>query len=243
MCILHRICVSVSAVLLGILTPAQSTADLPEKLKQEVESAKSKYAEAYKAADKKLLETFDTEMANVRKQPGLKAEERQQLIEAIGIEKAAFEKAGAIPFSLRMRTATISYLTRISDMQRPVAAIYDKAIEYSTKNKDDEGSAKLVTEKRMFLKPRTIAIWDCKGINWKGGMIYHLYADGTSRINNESHTSTWTFIKDKLVVKNPAPNAPPGGWIDTFTFEPLGQLFTASNQKGGKFSGKWIGPK
>lgn len=214
---------------------SRTAADVPAALQKEIDAAAAKYADALKAADDKLSKAFDDETALLRKQGGLKAEERQQLIEAVTAEKAAWEKSGSLPLSPRMRTAAIIYVKSTQEARKAPAAAYDKVIEHLTKTKDDAGAAEKVGEKKKILAPRVVARWNCVGVTWKGRMTYVLYSDGTARVENEPQIATWTLGKDTLVIKNPHAKGPPGGWIETCVVEPSGLEMLATNQQGGKW--------
>ena len=90
------------AVVFCVMLIAYGTAyaaDLPETLQKGLNKAKSDYDDANRSAEKKLLEAFEVEITLIRRQEGLRAEVKQEIIEVIETERATFEKNGFIPFS------------------------------------------------------------------------------------------------------------------------------------------------
>jgi hypothetical protein len=225
----------------GVLSCVALThaADLPEQLQKEIDKSRSAYEEGCKAADKKLLSALEAEIELVRKQVGLKAEAKQQAIDGLDAEREAFEKHAAIPFSPRMRTASVSYLKAYRQHARPAEVAYDKAIEYMIKAKDDLSSASLVAEKKKALnKSKVVATLELTNPNTKAVYIITLHADGTGNGPKQS----WTLNKDNLVIISSIPGSPEGGWVDTCVFGPGGRRFQAKNQNGDVQTGKCISP-
>jgi hypothetical protein len=216
-----------------------SAGDLPETLQKNLDKAKSDYEDATKSAEKKLLEAFELEITLIRRQEGLKAEVKQETIEAIETERATFEKNGFIPFSPRMRAAALNHLKAIRQGERPVVTAYEKATDYLIKTKkDDAAAALLIDEKKKLIKAKPVGVWECTGISFKDTFTWTLYADGTG-----AGAITWTLDKEKLVITNQGTGAPKGGWIDTCVLDSKGQNFTAKNQRGGTYTGKRVDPK
>jgi hypothetical protein len=228
--------VGVCSVMLAMCAIA-SGADLPEKLQKDIDKALSDCEGSYKSAEKKLLKAFDTELELIRKHPRLKADAKQEAIEALWAERESFEKNGVIPFSPRMRAAALAHLKTTREAVRPVAAAYDKAIEHLTKAKDDAAAAAVAADKKKVLKPKVVGVWACTGVNFKAAFTWVLYADGSVGSNK----STWALDKDKLVITNRSPEAPPGGWVDVCVVDSNGQTFVARN-KGAVYKGRRVDP-
>lgn len=215
-------------------------ADLPEPLQKQIEISVTKYAESLKEADDRLLKAFDAELALVRKQGNLKAEERLLLIEKISADKAIYEKKGLLPLSSRMRPASVSYIKSVQEAKSPLSTAYDKAIDHLSKAKDDAGATAKLNEKRKLLEPKIASRWNCAGVTWKGNMTYVLYSDGTARIETEPEIATWTIGKDVVVIRKPDARAPGGAWIETCQIDASGLTMLATNQRGGKWRGTRI---
>ncbi len=225
-------------VVLVVVSPL-ARADLPEALQKELDKAKADHAEAYKAIEKKMLEAFEAEGDGVRKSAALKAEAKQEVLEAIGAERETFEKHGTLPFSARMRAATTNHLKAVRQADAALAKAFDKVIDHHTKAKDDAAAMAQVAEKKKALKPAVAGVWECKGENFTGTFTWTLYADGSA----EPHKSTWKFDKDKLVILNKNPEAPPpGGWTETCVLAADGQTFAGRNNSGGKYKARRIDP-
>lgn len=208
-------------------------AELPEKLQQDLDQGKTHLEEQYKEARQALVQAFDKEINQARSAPKLTAEEKQQLIGSLEAEKAILEKTGDIPFSSHMRDETISYLNKIQKAEVALAKIYDQAIEYSTKQKDDEVARELVSQKKEAVKPRVAAKWLVTGPR-SGKFTWTLYTDGTTA------NGSWTLGKKQLVVSTPGKKAPGGVWIDTCVISADGLQFEGKNQKGDKLSAQRI---
>jgi len=147
-----RLALLVTAGLFGTVRAA----DLPEQLQKELDKAKTDYADAYKIADKKLVDAIDAEIDLIRQKPGLKAADRVALIQSRTTEKETFAKHGTIPFSPTMRDASKKYIGSLQTAEKSMAAAYDKVIEHCIKAKNDADAAPYVPEKKKFDSPKTV---------------------------------------------------------------------------------------
>lgn len=214
-----------AAVAVAAVAPA---ADLPPDLRKGIDDAVTAYRTGTKKADAALLAALTKEIDRTRKLP-LKAEERQAVIQQLAAEKDAFERDGTIPFSPRMRAASIDYLRDVRAAGRPAELAYDKAIDFFTKGKDDASAAGLVAEKQKALAPAMVGLWHVEVTNKKQTQQWKvpLRADGTAGGKN-----TWSLLTDRLVIVNrEAPNAPPGGWVEFCEITADGQNYTAGRTK------------
>lgn len=220
------------------LSQTSSASDLPEALQSHIDKCKSTYQEARQTAEKKLLEAFESEIDLIRNQEKLKAESKEEAIKAVEAERTTFEKNSTIPFSPRMRTGAINYLKTVRLADVPLAAAYEKGIDYFIKTKrDDSAGSLLIGERKKMLKTKPVGVWECTGASFKGTFTWTLYADGTGE-----GPIVWLLEKDKLIINNRGPGSPPGGFIDTCVIDAKGQTFTAKNQKGGVYTGKRVDP-
>lgn len=203
-------------------------ADLPPAVQKDITTGVAAYREAVKLADQALLYAIANETELTRKATTLTAEQREGVVQTLTAEKAAFVRDGTIPFSPRMRTATLDYLQRVRAAARPAELAYDQAIEFFAKGKDEASAAEVRGAKRKALAP-LVAAWHVeltakkKTHNW----VYHLRADGTA-----DGKTTWTILPDKLVIVNRGdPNGPPGGWVEFCEIAADGQRYTAPRMK------------
>ena len=225
-------------VLIGWCAAACAEA-LPEKLQQELDQGKTHLEEQYNEAKETLLKSFDKEINATRSAPKLTAEEKQQTIGSLEAEKAILEKTGDIPFSPRMRDEAINYLNRIQKAEIALAKTYDRAIEYCTKQKDDEAARDLVSQKKEAVAPRVAAKW-LVTVPAPPKFTWTLYTDGTTHHSVTGQKGSWTLGRRHLEVKSPGKKAPGGVWIDTCAISEDGLNFEAKNQKGNKLTAKRI---
>ncbi|MEI8379907.1 MAG: hypothetical protein WCJ09_07255 [Planctomycetota bacterium] len=212
---------------------------LPEKLQQELDQGKTHLEGQYKEAKEILLKSFEKEINQTRSAPKLTAEEKQQKIGSLEAEKAILEKTGDIPFSPRMRDEAINYLNRIQKAEIALAKTYDRAIEYCTKQKDDETARDLISQKKEAVAPRVAAKW-LVTVPAPPKFTWTLYTDGTTHHSVTGQKGSWSLGRQFLEVKTPGKMAPGGVWIDTCIISQDGLSFDAKNQKGNKLSAKRI---
>ncbi len=193
------------------------------------------YGNACQIADEKRSAAFDKEIALVRKLRREKADDRQRLIDTIGVEKATFEKHGTIPFSPRMRDRAIQYLNSLGKARQPLSKTYDEAIRHFQKENDDDAASEVTAEKEKVLAPKVVGVWRCEGGRTK--FTFTLYSDGTGAPDR-----TWTLGNDGMVVTNRSPRAPKGGYIDKCVIDETGRSLVLKNQEGFSVKGKRIDP-
>jgi hypothetical protein len=234
---------AINALAICVLVVGTASADdLPKSLQDGIDKSVTQYSDARKTADEKMLTAFGKQTDLVRKTSRLAAAEKQSLIEAIAAEKAAFEKHGTVPLSTPMRDVSANYLKQLDRARTPVKKAYDKAIEHmQVKAKDDSTAADLAAERDKLLDPKLIAVFDCQGINFKLTMKLTLFEDFTGQPAKPHRT--WEITKTGIVMRFPSPNAPGGFFVETCTFDDLGQTFVSKNQEGGSYRGTRIEPQ
>ena len=209
-------------------------ADLPEKIREELDRGKNRLESEFNAAEETLLSSFDRKISNARSAPKLTGEEKQQLITSIEAEKSLFETIGHLPFSSVMRTETIEYLNKVQKAEIALAKIYDRAVEYHTKQKNDEAARALVAEKNQSIEPKVAAKWTTTDPNLKNR------TDTLTLLSNGSVKGwvgrTWTLDQRQLVTRWKKKDAPGGAWVDTCELSADGMHFDAKNQNGYKYS-------
>lgn len=228
-----------SMILVVGWSAAASAEALPEKMQQELDQGKTHLEGQYKEAKETLLKSFEKEINQTRSAPKLTAEEKQQKIGSLEAEKAILEKTGDIPFSPRMRDEAISYLNKIQKAEIALAKSYDRAIEYCTKQKDDETARDLISQKKEAVEPKVAAKW-LVTVPAPPKFTWTLYTDGTTHHSVTGQKGSWSLGRNFLEVKTPGKLAPGGVWIDTCVISEDGLSFEAKNQKGNKLSAKRI---
>jgi WD40 repeat protein len=229
----------------------EKIANLPDRFQKEIEKALAEYARVCKATDKNMLRLFDVEIEKVRKSANLKLEEKQKLVESLGVEKATFAKYSTLPFSPRMREPALLYIQKISLAERPVTLVFAKAADHFVKARDEAGVTQVVALKKK-LGRKVLGVWECTLRDIDAGWRWTLYSDftaeaappasGTFHTLIQSMTATWALDKEKMTTLTRGPGEPPGGWKDTCTFAADGQSYTGRNQIGSGHKAKRADP-
>ena len=213
---------------------------LEEKDQKQIDLAISKYEESSMAADAVLLAAIDREIENVRKQPRLTGEQQQQLIDALGVEKATFEQHRTIPFSPRMRAAANVWVNNIEKARIPAAKTYDKVIGRLTRAKEDEEAAQRQDEKQRLVGPKVIGVWDCKHYTLdKISYRLYLYSNHQAKTVYESElpsmNRTWKLDNDQLIIELivQAGSPIPTFGLDACDIAPSGQTLSGVDLKDG----------
>lgn len=222
-------------ILLSIAVAASTQAtgaDLPEKLKDALDRAKSKFAVDIATAQETLLKSFDRTIATTRSAPKLRPEERQQLIARLEFDRDHFEKTGHISFIPEMRSTTVSYLAQVAKAETTAAKAYDRVIEFYTKQKNDSDARIITAEKNQQIAPKIIAI--CRPLN-TNTITWILFSNGTvlwkqaGAIRWAGQTQHWTLDQRQLVFrwKNPDDGS---AYNDTCVAHPDGLMFDCVGQ-------------
>lgn len=228
----------ISVVLL--LAGSAAAADLPERLRENLDRAKVRYKAAVESARDDLLSAFDKRLEEVPRSKQGTVELRQALINALHAEKKAFQEQGTIPFSPAMRTASADYLKALAAAQKPLAEAWDDAIEHHQKvTKDNKAANELVARKNESLAPRSVGTWLCATNGAKA--VRDLQSDGTIRDGAKETVGTWRFDGARMFFAYPNPTAPNGTRLETVAVAADGQSITIRGPKGGVFTGTLVG--
>ena len=238
MLVTRRFLLSLSILLVMFMAwkSVESADDIPEKMREELDRGKTQLEGEFKAAQEKLLSSFDKKISNSRSAPKLSGEEKQQLIANIEAEKALFERLGHIPFTPVMRTDAIEYLNRVQKAEIALTKIYDRAIDSQTKQKKDEAARSLIEEKNQAIEPKRVAKWEF--IPSPKPNIQSLWSNGSA--GGKDRTHFWTLDHRHLVIKWKNKDAPGGFNIDTCVISADGKHLDGKNNSDYKFTAKRI---
>ncbi|WP_139228621.1 hypothetical protein [Planctomicrobium piriforme] len=222
------------------IAAGQVQADVPEKLKKELNSRLEKDQQERQEAKAKLLSDFDDALAKVRQNKRFTPEDRATLLASIELERATFDKTGCVPFSPVMRVAMQNYVGKVSSSDRRTMQVYDDVIRTLTNAKEDQAAAAYVRERAGV--PLLIGRCRCQGANFDKGKQFHWYFYSDFTMNRfaedyEVYPKYWVFKGDKIEVTNHAAHAPKEGFKDLYTFHDDGQMFEGRNQFGAVYVG------
>lgn len=224
-----------TVILLTASATALAQQPVEDQFQSEIDRAQAALDGIAAKIGKQLDEAFESELRAVRKQGNLAADERQALIAAVSDEQTTFAKAGTIPFSPRMRPATLNYLQQLNAAEAKLAKAYDRAIAAATRDKNDANAAQLAARKKEACR-RVVGVWACDGVNFKRHWTWTLSSDGSTN----AAVATWNLTKDTFAITVKAADAPKEGFIDKITMKPDARSFTAKNQFGGAYVGHQV---
>jgi hypothetical protein len=207
------------------LTSAAQADDLTAKLRADIDKAAKAYAAITEKSDKALSSGFDKEIEVVKKAK-MAAEDRVKLVESLGKEKEAFDDAGALPFSPRMRPRAVAYLAEVQSAVRPLAKSYDKLIDHYTAVGDANAARQAVLEKSKATR-KVVGV-----ATHRGGPSYALNADGTIGDGR----FTWSLDGRALVMRI-------GRVVDTCVVAADGRSYSNTNNLGERCIGDLTRPK
>lgn len=180
-------------ILITAIWVSQVSADgeLPPKLEQDLTRAKEAYRDEFKAANEALSEACGKAIENLRKSSKLSGDPLVKAIESLEAERVRFDKFGRVPLSQPMRSATVLYLKRIQKAEITLSKVYDSAIAYYTKKKQDDDAKQLVADKDTVIVRNTVIHLQ----RLDTGVVWTLLSDGTDG------PRTWSIDAKSLVVK------------------------------------------
>jgi hypothetical protein len=202
---------------------------------RDLEQGKILFSKQCERASKDLSEALRKEIESVRKESKLKPEDKQRQIAWLEAEQTIFEKYGGIPFSPAMRDATLKYLNALLKAEAALAKIYDRAVEFHTKHKNDEAARELLAEKKRYLAPKIVGKWlwnKADDPNFRGTEVF--YSNGTTK------SGTWTLDSRFLRSRTPDAKAPGGAWLAQWVIAPDGLQAESINNNRHKFKHKRI---
>lgn len=195
------------------------------KLRAEIDKAAKAHAVATEKSAKTLYAAFDKEIEAVKKAK-LKAEDRVKLIDSLRSDKEAFDEAGVIPFSPRMRTNTLVYLAEVQTPLRALAKSYDKLIDHFTTAGEMNAAKQTIVEKNKAIR-KVIGV-----VTHKNCPPHELNVDGTIGDGQ----STWSLDKKALVLRV-------GKYVDTCIVAEDGKSYLNTNNFGERCEGTLTKPK
>ena len=187
-------------VMLMACNAVSFSADIPEKLQEELDRGKKRFEGELKEAQETLLGSFDKKISSARSTQKLTGEEKQQLIANLEAEKVMLKSSGHIPFSLAMRAETVDYLKKVQKSETALEKVYDRLIDTQTKQKNDDIARTLVTDKKQATEPRIVAEWqltDPKTNKVTG--TWTLWSNGSAQGKDSYHT--WTVDQRHLAIR------------------------------------------
>jgi endonuclease YncB( thermonuclease family) len=199
-------------------------------LSGQLQKAKARWQTAQEQAQRRIASRFDKAIAR------LDNSTERDLAAAMKRQKEIFLRRGFLPWSSSMRDARTAYEQAMESAASQLRREFEKAISKAKHDHDDEAVEALVAEEEVALAPKIIGICDCVMGNRK--FRFFLFSNHT--IQNPDGPGSWTLNDDQLVITNVTPNSPPEGFIDTCTIDPEGSTFSAVNQSGGSYSGRFL---
>jgi len=208
------------AVLSGICwsSPGSAAVQLPQSIRSAIEKADQSYKSSIEAADQKLLEAFSRQIALVPTMAsGMKASEKQQLIDSLKVEREDFKKHRTLPFSPAMHKGALEYLSQINSARMRSEAAYESGISYLQKaDKENNAASALRDEMKNLLKPLKLGT-----LTYKYGrftQILPMTSDGKA-----GERATWVLDTAGITIWINASNAPKRVWIIRGTFDSTGK--------------------
>jgi hypothetical protein len=89
--------------------------------------------------------------------------------------------------------------------------------------------------------PLVVGKWRCRG--GQNTFTWTLYSDFVAnrfQDANDTEPKFWAWDRQGILITNFSKGSPKGGWKDHCKVHWNGQTFEASNQSGGKYTGKRI---
>jgi hypothetical protein len=175
-------------------------------------------------ADEKMSKAFDTTLEKIRKETKIPAEEQIKLINRITEEKAAFDKAGYLPFSVPMRMQWDEYIEMIALANKKLYEAFERHISAAVKESKTELAEQLVQERdRQINVVRLIA-------RWGSGSEWQMFSDGTLTHPHWGQHH-WKIKNNQISFDG-----------NTWTLSPLGDSFKGVNQHKIHYGGTWLPP-
>ena len=134
-------------------------------LLDDLKKARATFAETDSRCGNVLLQTMDWAIAGVGNDPSLSTKERLSIAVALGVERQNFVDRGMLPFSSRLRKASIAYVAEMRSAWAPWEAACNNLINYYTKAGDLKRATEYEGEKMNPLK--VVAIWKAVGATHK----------------------------------------------------------------------------
>lgn len=222
---------------------AEPARELPERQREELSKAVSKYEAELEKADGQLLEELNKAVKNFREQTVVKGEAKRVQLDDLETARKAFLDEYILPFSPSMRPHLKRYLDAVRPPLQMAVSAYESAIECCNRSPDPADAKlarELVDKKRAILK-RVVAAWDCSGKLKKGKVhkwTFFLLIDGTVTVDPDDKSErTWEFESASLKIK--ARNAPTitGEITDICPIGENGFTLTGSNEHDFNFTG------
>lgn len=134
-------------------------------LLDDVKKARATIAATDSRCGNVLLQAMDSAIAGGGNDPSLSTSERLSSVNALGVERQNFVDRGMLPFSSRLRKASIAYVAEMRSAWAPWEAACNNLIDYYTKTGDVIKADEIAGQKMNALK--VVAIWKAVGAKHK----------------------------------------------------------------------------